>query len=74
MKTYKVGDECPGCNEYRCPRELIEAQSEVARLRAALEFYADHASWAEVTPYGDEKCPDVFDDLGDRARAALAAK
>ena len=36
MKTYKVGDECPGCNEYRCPRELIEAQSEIASLRSRL--------------------------------------
>ena len=62
MKTYKVGDECPGCNEYRCPRELIEAQSEIARLRAVLEAISALDAYEQMKLCAAQMADDALED------------
>jgi len=50
-------------------RYATTAEAEVARLRAALEFYADDANYMEESSRHDA-CA-VVEDEGQRARAAL---
>lgn len=49
-----------------------ELEAENARLRAALEFYADPARWMKVNNITDEQIPDFYDETNFGERALLA--
>lgn len=50
-------------------RQLTAANAEIARLRSALEFYAQGKHWTLMIGQGERIC-----DKGDKARAALAGE
>lgn len=56
-------------------QEVLDLRAEVARLREALEFYADKAFDGydvSITDYGlSTELGEIIKDGGDRARAAL---
>lgn len=73
-------DECRcGCAAEieRLRAALAERDAEMARLRAALEWYADthnYKPWRSVTAFSGEQLHwNVVDDKGFKARAALDA-
>ena len=59
-------------------QEVLDLRAEVARLREALEFYADKAFDGydvSITDYGmSTELGEIITDGGDRARAALGEK